>query len=286
VRSADDNPTDSEEGTPESSPLGRSHGYVASYDPGLLFPVARATSRRKIGVGSDLPFHGEDLWNAYELSWLSTGGLPVVRVATLRFAAHSPNLIESKSLKLYLNSLNNSTFESDAHVRDVIMQDLERASGASVAVDFSAPSLSSDWQATSMEAWCIDDDRVSIDTYEVNPEFLKDSANGDVVGATVYSNLLRSVCPVTGQPDWGTVQIRYQGIWIEHRALLRYIVSFRNHADFHEHCVERMFMDIKRYCEPVKLSVYARYTRRGGLDINPFRSDYEAPPANVRHERQ
>lgn len=166
------------------------------------------------------------------------------------------------------------------------MQDLARASGASVAVDLSAPTLLSDWQATSMEAWCLDDDRVSIDTYEVNPEFLEGAASGDIVEATVYSNLLRSVCPVTGQPDWGTVQIRYQGTWIEHRALLRYIVSFRNHADFHEHCVERMFMDIKRYCEPAKLSVYARYTRRGGLDINPFRSDFEAPPANVRHERQ
>lgn len=277
---------ESEEEAVGSSPLGSVCGYASSYDASLLFPIPRASGRSEIGIVDELPFHGEDLWNAYEVSWLSPGGLPVVRVAAIRFAAHSPNLVESKSLKLYLNSLNNTTFRNDAHVLDVMLRDLERVSGSPVAVDFSAPSQSSDWQATAIEAWCIDDDRVEIDTYEVCPAYLEGAANGEVVEATVYSNLLRSCCPVTGQPDWGTVQIRYQGIWIDHRALLKYIVSFRNHADFHEHCVERIFMDIKRYCEPAKLSVYARYTRRGGLDINPFRSDYEAPPANIRHERQ
>lgn len=256
------------------------------YDPSLLYPIARAIARNGLGLRSPLPFYGEDVWNAYEVSWLMPTGVPCVRVATIRFSAESPSIIESKSLKLYLNSINNHVFQSDAHAADVITTDLSSACGAAVSVDLVSPSLSTGPDTPAWDAWCIDDQTVRIDDYEVNPGLLAADANGEMVGATVYSNLLRSLCPVTGQPDWASILIRYNGPWIEHRALLRYLVSFRNHADYHENCVERIFCDIRERCHTIRLSVYARYTRRGGLDINPFRSDFESAPSNIRVERQ
>lgn len=270
----------------DDSPLGNRTDYVADYDAGLLFGVARAKNRASLGVTGELPFRGEDLWNAYELSWLGPTGLPVVRVGTLIFDAGSPNIIESKSLKLYLNSLNNHRFTTEAHMIDTVEADLTKVSGAPVRMRLDSSAAPVANAETSSPGWCIDDPSTPISEYELNPQLLKGAAGGEAASATLYSDLLRSCCPVTGQPDWGRVLVRYQGPWIDHRALLRYIVSFRNHAEFHEHCVERMFVDILNYCEPTQLTVYARYTRRGGLDINPFRSNFEPPPPNLRHERQ
>lgn len=270
----------------QDSPLGSGSEYVTEYAPQLLYPVARSETRSTLGLGAALPFAGEDLWNAYEVSWLGANGLPVVRVGTLVFAAASPNIIESKSLKLYLNSLNNTRFDSEQQAIETIRRDLAAASGAPVRVDLAAPSSGIDQSGHPPRAWCIDDDSTTIDTYELSPQLLDGAARGPSLCASVYSNLLRSCCPVTGQPDWACVTIRYEGPWIDHQALLRYLVSFRNHAEFHEHCVERIFLDIKNHCPVSKLSVYARYTRRGGLDINPFRSDFENAPLNWRHQRQ
>lgn len=272
--------------SPANSPLGRKKDYSDRYDPALLYPIARADARRDLSFVDTLPFHGEDIWNAYEVSWLSPTGLPCVRLGTFRFPAIAPNLVESKSLKLYLNSLNNTKFDSDAAVAGTINSDLSKVCGADVSVDLVAPALGLPPGAAVWSGWCIDDPTIEIETYDVQPSFLNGAASGDLVGATVYSDLLRTCCPVTGQPDWASVMIRYQGPWIDHKALLRYLMSFRNHADFHEHCVERIFDDINTRCMTQKLSVYARYTRRGGLDINPFRSNYEATPSNLRHERQ
>jgi len=270
----------------KDSPLGSGSEYVSDYAPQLLYPVPRSETRAVLGLGDALPFTGEDLWNAYEVSWLGPHGLPVVRMGTLTFDATSPNIIESKSLKLYLNSLNNTRFESEEQAIEAIRRDLAAASGAPVRVRLAPPSTCVGQAASAFEGWCIDDDSTQIDTYEVSPRLLHGAARGPDLCATVYSDLLRSCCPVTGQPDWASVMIRYEGPWIDHRALLRYLVSFRNHAEFHEHCVERIFVDLKTHCGARKLSVYARYTRRGGLDINPFRSDFEKPPHNWRHERQ
>jgi len=273
-------------GTIDDAPLGDQTAYPQTYDPGLLFPIERAQSRAPLEIGDALPFHGEDIWNAYEVSWLGPGGLPVVRIGTIWFDAHSPNIIESKSLKLYLNSLNNTRFDSEKHATAAIRADLSAASGAPVRVALHALGSSVPNVTAVLPGRCIDDATTAVDTYSVEPAFLQNATSGKPVFETVYSDLLRSCCPVTGQPDWASIVIRYRGPAIDHQALLRYVVSFRNHADFHEHCVERIFMDIKRYCEPTALSVWARYTRRGGLDINPFRSDAEPPVDNVRHERQ
>ncbi len=268
------------------SPLGNRTDYVAEYDPGLLFGVARAKNRETLSLVGKLPFSGNDLWNAYELSWLGPTGMPVVYVGTLLFDADSTNIIESKSLKLYLNSLNNHRFATQAHAIDTIEKDLGAVSGARVRVKLNTGAAPVASAETPSPGLCIDDPNTPIEDYELKPELLSGAANGDPVSATLYSDLLRSCCPVTGQPDWGRVLVSYQGPGIDHHALLRYIVSFRNHAEFHEHCVERMFVDILNYCAPTRLTVYARYTRRGGLDINPFRSNFEPAPPNVRHERQ
>lgn len=260
--------------------------YPTEYDPGLLFPIPRIKARADLGIEGGLSFHGEDIWNAYEVSWLLPNGVPCARIATLRFACTSPNMIESKSLKLYLNSINNVEFRSDAHAADTIATDLSAVAGAPVTVDLVRPSLSMGPDTSAWDAWCIDDPTVKITEYERDASLLEIDEGGDQVGATVYSNLLRTCCPVTGQPDWASILIRYNGPWIKHKALLRYLVSFRNHSDYHEHCVERIFCDLKVRCRTRRLSVYARYTRRGGLDINPFRSDFESTPPNIRLERQ
>ena len=217
---------------------------------------------------------------------MNPSGLPSARLATLRFNCASPYLVESKSLKLYLNSLNNTVFQGDAHVQDVIEQDLSAASGAPVTVDLLPPALSCATSTPAWDGWCIDDATAEIDAYELDPTLLSVDQSAERVGATVYTNLFRSLCPVTGQPDWASVLVRYKGPWIEHRSLLRYLVSFRNHPGFHENCVERIFNDLRTHCGTTGLSVYARFTRRGGLDINPFRSDFESSPPNIRHERQ
>ncbi len=271
---------------PDQSPLGKTTAYANRYDPGLLFPVERASKRAELGIGGTLPFHGVDIWNAYELSWLDPRGKPRVAMAEFRVPADSPRLVESKSFKLYLNGFNGERLDRTDLTRR-LMHDLSAACGGDVAVrlvpadDFAAQKLHEP------AGMLIDDLDIAIDHYgPPQPGYLA-TISGKPVRETLLSHLLKSNCPVTGQPDWASVQVAYGGTPIDHAGLLRYLVSFREHAEFHEQCVERIFTDILQRCAPDTLSVYARYTRRGGLDINPFRSsEADAVPANTRGARQ
>lgn len=269
---------------PSDIPLGREVAYPAHYDPGLLFPIARTHGRDAVGVDARaLPFIGHDRWHAYELSWLDTRGKPVVATATIEVPADSLFLIESKSLKLYLNSLNAARFGNAEAVHQTIVADLSRAAGGPVRVAFGLPPFA-----------VADDDTVLIDTLDIDiddygpPNAAYLALESDVtVEEALQSALLKSNCPVTGQPDWASVHIAYRGPKIDRAGLLRYLVSFRDHAEFHEQCVERIFVDLQTRCRPQTLSVEARYTRRGGLDINPWRATPGAlRPAARRDERQ
>ncbi|HHW4679144.1 MAG TPA: NADPH-dependent 7-cyano-7-deazaguanine reductase QueF [Xylella sp.] len=253
--------------TPQSSALGRSVSYLDAYDPSLLFAIPRTVARTRMGIGAVLPFVGEDLWHAYELSWLDVRGKPCVATATLHVPCDSPCLIESKSLKLYLNSFNAESFDSAESVRTRIVADVSICAGAAVAVEYGVPLVSTCDKDVSLDRLNVD-----IDDYgPPNPDYLFVAAQ-DVVEETLTSALFKSNCPVTGQPDWASVTVRYSGALIDHEGLLRYLVSFRNHAEFHEQCVERIFQDVLQQCAPQSLAVEARYTRRGGLDINPVRA--------------
>lgn len=269
------------------SPLGKQSPYIATYTPELLFPILRQRKREEIGVPHALPFRGVDIWNAYELSWLNLKGKPQIALAEFDIPCTSPYLIESKSLKLYFNSLNQSKFASADSLKVTLEQDLSRAADAPIQVKLILPQQFARLQMAEPSGTCLDDLDIATDTYETNPNFLK--SDSKVVEERLFSNLLKSNCLVTGQPDWGTVWIHYAGPKIDHAGLLKYLISFRNHIEFHEQCVERIFMDITRHCQPKYLAVYARYTRRGGLDINPFRTNWPddlVPPSNMRHCRQ
>lgn len=271
----------------QASPLGKPTEYCAHYAPQLLFPIPRQAKRDELGLRGDaLPFTGEDLWNAYELSWLTPGGKPAVAVATFRVPADSPQLIESKSFKLYLNSLNQTVFADPDAVAACLQRDLSAAAGAPVGVEIAELSGRPQAAIAYPSGTLLDTLDVVCDTYQPDPNLLR-TVDGEKTEETLYSHLLKSNCLVTGQPDWATVVIRYRGQPIDHAGLLRYIVSFRNHNEFHEQCVERIYCDIRQRCAPQALAVHARYTRRGGLDINPFRSSGEfPPPGNTREIRQ
>ena len=270
---------------PEDSPLGKPAAYGDRYDPGLLFSIERAPQRAALGIGGRLPFSGVDRWTAYELSWLDPRGKPDVAIGRFNVAAESPRIVESKSLKLYLNSFSQTPFDSAATVEQVIAADLGAAFGAAVAIELVGPREFARLGLTEPEGDSIDG--LAIEVHEYTPRADLLAAGGPAVGETLVSHLFKSNCPVTGQPDWGSVQVRYHGPRIDRAGLLRYLVSYRQHAGFHEHCVERIFVDLRERCRPEKLSVYARFTRRGGIDINPFRSDWEAAPrASVRTARQ
>lgn len=268
--------------------LGKKTEYVSEYDPSLLQAVPRQLNRQSLGLSdSNLPFFGYDIWGMYEISWLNINGLPQVAIGYAKLPVTSSHLIESKSFKLYLNSLNQSKFTSIDALKQHLERDLSNCAGGEVQVhlykmnDFNAQNISS------MRGQCIDEQDIMIRDYEFDPTLLKDSATGEETTQTLHSHLLKSNCLITNQPDWGSVEISYQGKAIDQQALLRYIVSFRNHNEFHEQCVERIFCDIMHYCQPKALSVYARYTRRGGLDINPYRSTEEHMPEHfVRMARQ
>ncbi len=258
-------------------PLGRPVAYRDTYAPELLFPIPRQQKRDEIGVRADaLPFAGFDIWNAYEVSWLNLRGKPVVALARFIVPADSPCLIESKSLKLYLNSLNQSRYASLDEVRAQIARDLSAANAAAVEVELVSLSVGPARHFGVPQGVLLDELDIDIDTYQPAPDLLACRPGEAEVGETLYSHLLKSNCLVTGQPDWGTVVVRYQGAPIDRAGLLRYIVSFRKHDEFHEQCVERIFSDILRQCQPRQLSVWARYTRRGGLDINPYRATHGA----------
>jgi 7-cyano-7-deazaguanine reductase len=272
--------------TPHDSALGRSTHYPDRYDPGLLFPIARAPQREVLGIGDSLPFHGVDIWNAYELSWLDARGKPEIAVAEFRFPATTPNIVESKSFKLYLASFHQERLASAGALRERIARDLSAAAGGPVEVTLTESSRFDALGLAGLDGESIDDEPVEIESYGPPDASLLKTTMDDA-DETLVSDLFKSNCPVTGQPDWASIAIRYAGPCIDRAALLRYLVSFRHHADFHEHCVERIYMDISRSCAPRVLEVYARYTRRGGLDINPWRSSREAAlPANPRTARQ
>ncbi|WP_159016939.1 NADPH-dependent 7-cyano-7-deazaguanine reductase QueF [Cognatiluteimonas profundi] len=267
--------------TPERSRLGQSVDYPRTYDPGLLFAIARAAGRESLGLAGALPFTGADRWNAYELGWLDPRGKPCVATATVEVPADSPNLIESKSLKLYLNSLNAAHFDSAEAARARIAGDLAACAGAEVHVAWGLPPITADVSIG------IDAQELDVSDYgPPNPGHLA-ASDMDVATETLRSDLLKSNCPVTGQPDWASVRIAYRGPRIDRAGLLRYLVSFREHCEFHEQCVERIFIDLLQRCRPQSLSVEARYTRRGGLDINPWRATANhAVPAWGRDPRQ
>jgi len=279
--------------TPEQSQLGKPAPYVDHYDASLLFPISRLAKRVELGLHGAVPFFGADLWTAFELSWLTPRGKPQVAIAHVTVPCETPNIVESKSFKLYLNSFSNTAFASADEVRKRIRADVSEAawrgapSQSSVGVRIVLPDEFE--QEIVQELGGLSLDRLDIECtqYTPAPELLTAAFDEQPVEEVLASKLLKSNCLVTGQPDWASVQIHYSGPQIDQGGLLRYLVSFRNHNEFHEQCVERIFMDIWRRCKPVKLVVYARYTRRGGLDINPFRTSHPmALPANVRNARQ
>jgi 7-cyano-7-deazaguanine reductase len=255
----------------KDSPLGKAAACRDAYAPELLFPIARQDKRDELGLRGDaLPFVGEDRWNAYELSWLDPRGKPVVALGRFRVPASTPCLIESKSLKLYLNALNQTRFDHARNVRELIARDLSAAAGGPVGVELMPLAARPQRGFAEPEGFCLDALELDIDTYQLCPRFLQ--AEGAEVSETLYSHLLKSNCLVTGQPDWGMLAVRYTGPAIDREGLLRYIISFRLHSEFHEQCVERVFRDILARCRPRALAVWACYTRRGGLDINPLRT--------------
>jgi 7-cyano-7-deazaguanine reductase len=270
-----------------ASPLGRPVVYPDRYDPSVLFPIPRAQNRGALFEGATLPFVGADIWNAYEISWLNKRGKPEVAMATFVVPAESPNIIESKSFKLYLNSFNQTRLQSAAELQSRLETDLARVARLAVEVrlidarDFGRQAIAE------LGGFDLDTQDIDIHHYQPAPQLLRVDESGQVVEESLSSRLLKSNCPVTGQPDWGSVQIRYRGRPIDRAALLAYIVSFREHAEFHEHCVERIFTDVMAACRCEALTVYARYTRRGGLDINPWRSSRILDlPAYIRTARQ
>ncbi|MBV2218661.1 MAG: NADPH-dependent 7-cyano-7-deazaguanine reductase QueF [Diaphorobacter nitroreducens] len=279
--------------TPEHSQLGKASAYADQYDASLLFPIPRADKRAEIGIDGNAPFFGADLWTAFELSWLNLRGKPQVAIAHITVPCETPHIVESKSFKLYLNSFNNTRFASEAEVRARIRADVSEAvwRGAehpgTVGVTLLLPEAFDREPIHELDGLLLDRLDVECTRYQPAPELLAAHHDEAPVTETLVSHLLKSNCLVTGQPDWGSVQITYSGAQIDQAGLLQYLVSFRNHNEFHEQCVERIFMDIWTRCRPIKLAVYARYTRRGGLDINPLRTSHpQQLPRNVRTARQ
>jgi len=280
--------------TPEQSQLGKSSAYVDQYDASLLFPIPRAVKRAEIGLADRAtPFFGADLWTAFELSWLNLRGKPQVALAHITVPCETPNIIESKSFKLYLNSFNNTRFADAAMVQARIRTDISEAAWrgsdtpSTVGVRILLPELFDQEPVHELDGLSLDRLDMDFDHYSPAPELLSAALDEAPVSEVLTSNLLKSNCLVTGQPDWGSVQISYSGPQIDQAGLLKYLVSFRNHNEFHEQCVERIFMELWTRCKPIKLSVYARYTRRGGLDINPYRTSHPGTlPGNIRTARQ
>ena len=271
----------------KSLKLGQKTEYASQYDRALLQPVPRALNRDGLGITQNQPFTiGADIWTAYEISWLNEKGLPQVAIADIYLDYQSQNLIESKSFKLYLNSFNQSKFADFNAVQQTMQRDLSECAQGDVKVRLNPVAVYDSQKINHLQGDCIDEQDIEITSYEFNADWLKDCVSDEIVEEKLVSHLLKSNCLITNQPDWGTLHIHYIGKKINHEKLLRYVVSFRQHNEFHEQCVERIFCDLMHYAKPEKLTVYARYTRRGGLDINPFRSNFENLPENLRLARQ
>ncbi len=266
-------------------PLGKSTEYPEHYDASLLFPVPRSEKRREIGIEQQLPFCGRDIWTAYELSWLNSKGKPQVAIAEFEFPCESPQLIESKSFKLYLNSYNQERLSCRDELMSRLEQDLSDAAGAKVAVRIYSLDDYQQKGFGKLQGDCIDELDIDCEHYDYRPQLLSLAPSAETRSETLYSHLLKSNCLITSQPDWATLIVEYKGTAICRQGLLAYLVSFRNHNEFHEQCVERIFQDIMRYCSPEELTVIARYTRRGGLDINPWRSNLNQAPDFLRLAR-
>ena len=285
--STDNSPQKITISAPDDLSLGKQVDYEFEYNPDLLQGVPRSLSRDTLDLAnSSLPFDGIDTWTGYELSWLNLKGKPNVAILECHVPITSENLIESKSFKLYLNSFNQTKFASAEDVRQVLQADLSACAGEPVEVKLILPEQFSSLQFQEFTGTLLDSLDVEIDQYSPNTQYLTVAKNVTGVQETLVSHLLKSNCLITSQPDWASIQVRYEGKAIEHEGLLKYLISFRQHNEFHEQCVERIYNDIMQHCQPDKLTVCARYTRRGGLDINPFRSNYEAPYANHRQARQ
>ncbi len=270
------------------SPLGKTSTYRTDYAPELLFPIARQGKRDELGLTGTLPFFGVDIWNAYEISWLNQRGKPQVAIARITAPADSPNIIESKSFKLYLNSFNQTRLDSVVALKTLLQQDLSNGFGATVHISITQPEEFGMVEMGELDGLLLDRLDIEVDNYSPTPDILKAAVDEEPVEEKLISHLLKSNCLVTGQPDWASVQIHYAGPQIDQESLLKYLIGFREHNEFHEQCVERIFTDILRQCQPQQLAVYARYTRRGGLDINPWRSNFSTAqkPPNLRGARQ
>lgn len=267
--------------------LGKAVEYKSNYDNSLLFPIKRSLARDKLNIKSGkLPFNGYDLWNGYEVSWLNSKGKPEVRIVHFIVPANSEYLIESKSIKLYLNSFNNNKFNSEEEVYNLIKSDLSSASLSEILLEMNKLEFYQNKPIKTFEGTLLDDLDIEISDYEVNSNLLHlSSENKGSVKEELYSNLLKSNCLVTGQPDWASIKIKYSGSKIDHESLLKYMISYRNHNGFHEDCVESIFLDILRICMPDELTVYAKYTRRGGVDINPFRTTLDIKSTEINKMR-
>ena len=267
--------------------LGQQTKYAEKYDRTLLQPVPRHLNRDMLNITTTQPFTiGADVWTAYEISWLNPKGVPQVAIADVSIDFHSKNLIESKSFKLYLNSFNQTQFANFDEVQQILQQDLQDCAKGEVKVRLNSLTDYTQQPIAALDGDCIDGLDIEIEDYAFNAELLKDCTNDRIVEEALVSHLLKSNCLITQQPDWGSLQIHYVGKQINREQLLRYIISFRKHNEFHEQCVERIFCDLMHFAAPEKLTVYARYTRRGGLDINPYRSNFEPLPPNLRLARQ
>ena len=269
---------------PANLTLGQKVDYIEQYTPELLQGVPRSLSREQIGVSQPLPFGGVDIWNGYELSWLNPKGKPQVAILQCQVPIDSQNLIESKSFKLYLNSFNQSVFGSADEVARHLSKDLSACAQAPVKVQLFSAGQFGALHLGELDGTVIDDLDIEINAYEPSPELL--TTGDQQVSETLVSHLLKSNCLITSQPDWASVQIHYEGAAIDHAGLLAYLISFRQHNEFHEQCIERIFCDLMNRCKPHKLAVYARYTRRGGLDINPLRANFDFNVSNNRLARQ
>ena len=276
-----------------NSPLGKTSVYSSEYDPSILFAIDRQPKRDELGIHNNkLPFYGRDLWYAYEMSWLTPSGKPAVRVVQFDIPCDSPCVVESKSFKLYLNSFNQTRFDSIHDVEQALLCDLSNAVRAQVKVKLMTVDDFQERNVDNVPGVNIDDLDIAVDCYEYDPNLLADNSadlvvnTTNVVSETLNTHLLKSNCPVTGQPDWATLVISYRGSAMDRKALLKYVCSFRSHCGFHEQCVEQVFMDLQKHYQPEILTVYAQYLRRGGLDINPWRSTLDVNPEALRFIRQ
>ncbi|MFC3608898.1 NADPH-dependent 7-cyano-7-deazaguanine reductase QueF [Stutzerimonas tarimensis] len=271
----------------ELSPLGKASAYLDRYSPELLFPIPRSPKWAELGLTAEtLPYQGFDVWNCYELSWLLPTGKPVVAIGEFVIPADSPSIIESKSFKLYLNSFNQTVFSDFDEVARTLRQDLSDVAGKPVAVRIRTLGEVEGEEMRALPGQCIDELDLTVSAYEAPDASLLRCDPERRVEACLHSHLLKSNCPVTGQPDWGSLVVDYHGAALVPDSLLAYLISFRQHADFHEQCVERIFLDLRERLQPERLTVYARYVRRGGLDINPYRSTHPLESSNLRLARQ